>query len=71
MVTCKIIPHYEIQPQSFTVRSHETSAPSLTIKHSTAVLSGGGQWFAGGIQFVAVVADADLKLDWLPRLLYH
>ena len=46
-------------------------ASSLTIKHSTAVLSGGGQRFAGGVQFVAVVTDADLKLDWLSWFLYH
>lgn len=46
-------------------------APSLTIKHSTAILGCGGQWFAGGVQFVAVVADADLELDGLSWVLYH
>lgn len=46
-------------------------ATLLTIKHCTAVLSGGGQRFAGGVQFVAVVTDADLKLDWLSWFLYH
>ena len=44
---------------------------SFTIKHSTAVLGSGGQWFTGGVQFVAIVADADLKLDWFARLLEH
>lgn len=48
-----------------------TTASSLTIKHSTAILSGGGQRFAGGVQFVAVVADADLELDGLSWFLYH
>lgn len=48
-----------------------TTAFSLTIKHSTAILSGGGQRFAGGVQLVAVVADADLKLDGLSWFLYH
>lgn len=40
-------------------------ASTPTIKYSTGILSGGGQWFAGGVQFVAIVTDADLKLDWL------
>lgn len=44
---------------------------SLTIKYSTAILSGGGQRFAGVVQFVAVVTDADLKLDWFARVLNH
>lgn len=43
----------------------------LTIKYSTAILSGGSQWFAGGVQFVAIVTDADLKLDWFSRFLNH
>lgn len=47
------------------------AASSLTIKYSTAVLSGGGQWFAGGVQFVAVVTDADLKLDRFSGFLDH
>lgn len=46
-------------------------ASSLTIKYSAAILSGGGQRFAGGVQFVTVVTDADLKLDWLSWFLYH
>lgn len=50
--------------------SHEIVA-SLTIKHSTAILSRGGQWFAGGVQFVTVVTNADFKLDWFSRFLYH
>lgn len=43
----------------------------LTIKHCTAVLSGGGQWLAGGIQLVAVVTDADLELHGLSWILDH
>lgn len=43
----------------------------LTIKNSTAVLSGGGQGFACGVQFVAIVTDADLKLDWFAGFLDH
>lgn len=42
-----------------------------TIKHSKAVLGGGCQRLAGGIQFVAIIANADLKLDWLTELLQH
>lgn len=49
----------------------QIAASSLTIEYSTAILSGGGQWFAGGVQFVAIVTDADLKLDWLSWFLYH
>ena len=44
---------------------------SLTVKHSTAVLGRVSQGFAGGVQFVAVVTDTDLKLDWLSRFLQH
>lgn len=47
------------------------SASSLTIKHSTAILGCGGQGLAGGVQLVAIVTDADLKLDWLSWVLYH
>ncbi len=47
------------------------AASSLTVKHCTAILSGGGQWFASGVQLVAIVTNADLKLDWLSRFLYH
>lgn len=43
----------------------------LTIKDGTAVLRCGGQRFAGGVQFVAIVTDADLKLDWFSGLLDH
>lgn len=43
----------------------------LTIKYSTTILCGGGQRFAGGVQFVAIITDADLKLDWFTRLLEH
>lgn len=44
---------------------------SLTIKHSTAVLSGRGQRLTGVVQFVAIVTDADLKLYWLAGVLNH
>ena len=43
----------------------------LTVKHSTAVLGCGCQWHAGGVQLIAVVANADLELDWLTGLLEH
>lgn len=49
----------------------EDTAGSLTVKHSTAILSGGGQRLAGVVQFVAVVTDADLKLDWFAGVLNH
>lgn len=42
-----------------------------TIKNSKAVLSCGGQGLAGGVQFVAIVTNANLKLDGLTRLLEH
>lgn len=42
-----------------------------TIKHSKAVLSGGGQGRAGGVQFIAIVTNANLKLDGLTWLLEH
>lgn len=51
--------------------SHQIVVSSLTIKYSTAILSGGGQWLAGGVQFVTVVTNADFKLDWFSRFLYH
>lgn len=44
---------------------------SCTVKHSKAVLGGGRQRLAGGVQLVSIVANADLKLDWLTRLLEH
>lgn len=47
------------------------TAPPLTIEHSAAVLSGGGQRLAGGVQLVAVVADAELELHRLPWVLDH
>lgn len=54
------------------IRFHIWIAASLlTIKHSTAILSSGCQWFASGVQFVAIVTDADLKLDWFSRFLNH
>lgn len=53
------------------VYAGHTAASSLTVKHSTAILGCGGQWLAGGVQFVAIVTDADLKLDWLSWVLYH
>lgn len=43
----------------------------LTIKYSTAVLGSRGQWFAGGVQFVSIVTNADLKLDWFSGFLNH
>lgn len=42
-----------------------------TVKHSKAVLSGGRQGLAGGVQLVTIVTDADLELDWLAGLLQH
>lgn len=42
-----------------------------TIKHSKAVLGGGRQGLAGGVQLVTIVTNADLELDWLTRLLEH
>lgn len=42
-----------------------------TIKHSKAVLGGGRQGLAGGVQLVTIVPNADLKLNWLTRLLEH
>lgn len=47
------------------------SSPPLTVKHCTAVLSGGGQRLASGVQLVAVVTDADLKLHRLSWILDH
>lgn len=52
-------------------RPRHKAGSSLTVKHSAAILSGGGQGFAGVVQFVAVVPDADLKLDWFTRVLDH
>lgn len=43
----------------------------LTIKNSTAKLSGGGQRFACGVQFISIVSNADLKLNRFSRLLKH
>ena len=43
----------------------------LTVKHCTAVLGGGGERLAGVVQFVSIVTDADLKLDWLARIVDH
>ena len=43
----------------------------LTVKHSIAVLGGGWRGFAGRVQLVTVVADADLKLDRFSWLLEH
>lgn len=43
----------------------------LTIKDGKAVLSGRRQRLAGGVQLVAVVANADLELDGLTWLLEH
>lgn len=42
-----------------------------TIKYSKTVLGGGCQGLACGVQLVTIVADADLKLNWLTRLLQH
>lgn len=42
-----------------------------TIKHGKAVLGCGGQRFAGGVQLVTIVPNADFKLDGLTRLLEH
>lgn len=42
-----------------------------TIKHSKAVLGGGRQGLAGGVQLVTIVTNADLELDWLARFLEH
>lgn len=53
------------------VASHFFFEDFHTIKHSKAVLSGGRQGFAGGVQLVTIVTNADLKLDWLTRLLEH
>lgn len=47
------------------------TSPLLTVKHCTAVLSGGGQRLAGGVQLVAVVTDADLELHGLSWILDH
>lgn len=43
----------------------------LTIEHGPAVLRGGGQGQAGVVELVAVVADADLKLDGIVHVLQH
>lgn len=43
----------------------------LTIKDGPAVLRGGGQGQAGVVKFVAVVANADLKLDGVIHILEH
>lgn len=42
-----------------------------TIKDSKAVLSGGRQRLAGGVQLVAIVPNADLELDGFTWLLEH
>lgn len=42
-----------------------------TIKNSKAVLSGGRQGLAGRVQLVAIVPNADLKLDRFTWLLEH
>lgn len=57
--------------ECFTEQVRTQSRVSLTVKHSTAILSGGGQRLAGVVQFVAVVTDADLKLDWFTGVLNH
>lgn len=44
---------------------------TLTVEHGAAVLGGGCQGFAGAVELVAVVADADLELDGLARVLQH
>lgn len=46
-------------------------ASSLTIKDRPAVLGGGGQRQAGGIELVAVVPDADLELEGVVDVLQH
>lgn len=46
-------------------------ASSLTIKDCPAVLGGGGQWQTGRVELVAVVPNADLKLDGIVDILEH
>lgn len=50
---------------------YPSSHNNLTIKYSTAVLSGGGQGFACRIHLVAIVADANLELDRFTGFLQH
>lgn len=47
------------------------SVEKLTVKNSTAILSGGGQRFACGVQFISVVSNADLELNGFSRFLKH
>lgn len=54
-----------------TVEHFTPHQSTLTIKNSAAVLGGRRQGFAGGVKLVAVVADAHLELDGLPRVLQH
>lgn len=43
----------------------------LTVKHSPAVLGGGGQGQAGVVKLVPIVANADLELDGAINVLQH
>lgn len=47
------------------------AASSLTIEDRPAVLGGGGQRQAGGVELVAIVSDADLELDSIINILQH
>lgn len=47
------------------------AASSLTIKDRPAVLGGGGQRQAGGVELVAIVPNADLELDGVIDVLQH
>lgn len=47
------------------------TAPSLTVKDRPAVLSGGGQRQTRRVELVAIVPNADLKLDGIIHVLEH
>lgn len=51
--------------------SSRSKACGLTVKDRPAVLGGGGQRQAGGVELVPVVPDADLKLDGIVHVLQH
>lgn len=51
------------------VKSEIRNYSGITIKHSPAELSGRGQRQAGVVKLVAIVTDADLKLDGIVNVL--
>lgn len=52
-------------------RIPDGAAPGLTVKDRPAVLGGGGQRQARGVELVAIVPNADLELDGIVHILEH